>query len=327
MEKHSDHIKDADTSHWVQTLAPVWARPFLQLARYDRPIGFWLLVIPCWAGMALANLDQSWNWVDLWLAILFGVGALLMRGAGCTYNDILDRDLDAKVARTRNRPLVIGTITLRQAIWFLVAQGAFGFAVWLCLPDIAKWVAISALPLVALYPVMKRITWWPQAWLGLTFNWGALVGFVAVSGELTSPALWLYAGLACWTLGYDTIYAHQDREDDALIGVKSTARLFGKHSKWAIAVIYFICLGLLMLAGITQAGSLEVDLQKQADYAVFLATGLLTLNLSNQAFNTDFDDADKCLKAFRSNQRFGIEYVILLALAPLLMTLLIQMQA
>ena len=269
MTDKSDHIADADRRNWVTIYAPKSIQPYLQLARFDRPIGFWLLAIPCWAGIALSRLDQSWVWSDLKFALLFGLGAIAMRGAGCTYNDILDRDLDAKVSRTQNRPLPGGAITLRQAYWFLGLQLFVGFVVWLFLPVLAKQISLAAIILVVLYPFMKRITYWPQAWLGLTFNAGALVGYATISGEISNAAVLLYAGLAFWTLGYDTIYAHQDREDDALIGIKSTARLFGKHSKIAVGLIYFICLGLLMFAGNSQANSIAEELQRQALYAGF----------------------------------------------------------
>ncbi|VAV92632.1 4-hydroxybenzoate polyprenyltransferase, partial [hydrothermal vent metagenome] len=200
MQQSFDHIADAGARNWVVRLAPIGARPFLQLARYDRPIGFWLLLIPCYAGMALARLDQGWQWSDLGYAGLFLLGALAMRGAGCTYNDILDRDLDAKVSRTANRPLASGAVTPKQAVLFLVAQLSIGFLIWLLLPVIAKQIALAAIPLVALYPLMKRITWWPQAWLGLTFNWGVLVGYASLQGALDVTAGIYYAGFAFWTL-------------------------------------------------------------------------------------------------------------------------------
>jgi len=326
MNTKPDHIADANRSNWVQTYAPFWARPYLQLARYDRPIGFWLLAIPCWAGIALARLDQSWQWSDLKFAILFWIGALAMRGAGCTYNDILDRDLDAKVTRTASRPLASGILSVRQGFAFLGLQIFVGALVWLTLPTMAKWIAITALPLVALYPIMKRITWWPQAWLGLTFNWGALVGYATISGQISASALLLFAGLAFWTLGYDTIYAHQDREDDALIGVKSTARLFGSYSKWAIGIIYFIGLALLFLAGNAQVETLALHLQKPGLYGVVLATGMLAMNLSKQAFSTDFSNSEQCLAVFKSNRNTGIVYVALLALGPIMLSWLAQMQ-
>ncbi len=327
MNENPDHILDAATGNRLMNIAPRQYRPYLQLARFDRPIGFWLLLLPCWAAMALARLDQAWVWHDAILAGLFAIGAVVMRGAGCTYNDILDRDLDAKVIRTKARPLANNTLNVRQAIGFLLFQLFVGLLVWLCLPGPAKMVSLAALPLVALYPLMKRFTWWPQAWLGLTFNWGALVGFVAIRGEITSVAILFYLGLAFWTLGYDTIYAHQDREDDALIGIKSTARLFGKHSKGAIGAIYFICIALLLLASLQHVSALPLALQRQGQYAVLLATGLFAMNLSNQAFATDFNNPDQCLAVFKKNKRFGLEYTALLALAPLLMSALLSWQA
>ncbi len=327
MATKPDHIADANLGNWVERYAPVSMRPYLQLARYDRPIGFWLLAIPCWAGIAMARLDQSWQWTDLKFAVLFGVGALAMRGAGCTYNDILDRDLDAQVTRTASRPLASGALSLRQGFGFLALQIFVGALVWLSLPGVAKWIALAALPLVALYPLMKRITWWPQAWLGLTFNWGALVAYAVIAGQISASALLLFTGLALWTLGYDTIYAHQDREDDALIGVKSTARLFGKSSKWAIGLIYFLALSLLFIAGSIEAESLAPSLQKPALYAVVLSTGLLAMNLANQAFSTNFDDPDQCLLVFKSNRTAGVSYVALLSLGPILLQTLIEMQS
>jgi len=219
-------IADSAPKGWVER-APQPLRPYLRLARYDRPIGFWLLGAPGWFGVALANVDATLHASDACIALLIAIGAVAMRGAGCTYNDIVDRDLDAQVARTADRPLAAGTVTLRAAWIFLLAQCAVGLGVLLALPRPAQLIALLALPLVAGYPFMKRITWFPQAWLGLTFNWAVLVGFAASAGEIRAEVLVAYAGLAVWTFGYDTIYAHQDREDDALVGVKSTARFFG----------------------------------------------------------------------------------------------------
>lgn len=310
------HIADAQSGNWVERHAPGSWRPYLQLARYDRPVGFWLLGLPCAFGMALARLDQSWQWSDLALLILFAIGALAMRGAGCTWNDILDRDLDAKVARTAQRPLPAGLVTLKQAILFMGGQLLVGLIVLLLLPRAAQLMALGSIPLVALYPLMKRITWWPQAWLGLTFNWGVLVAYVAITGAVHVPLLVVYAGLVFWTLGYDTIYALQDAEDDALIGVKSTARLFGRHSRTAVTILYFICLGLLMVGGSQQALTLAPDLQRPAQYGVLVATIFFALNLSNQAFRTEFDKPAHCLAAFKANTRAGLEYAALLAIAP-----------
>ncbi len=218
---------DAVEISWLQTL-PTRVRPLLSLSRIDRPVGIWLLALPCWIGLAFARIPDGLAWIDLWWAALFGVGAIFMRGAGCTWNDITDREIDAKVARTAARPLPSGSIKLRDACVWLGVQVFAGFLVWLCLPFDAKIIAVLALPLVAAYPFMKRITFWPQSWLGLTFNWGVPVA-AATATELGLPAIVLFFALALWTIAYDTIYALEDREDDALIGVKSTARLFGRH--------------------------------------------------------------------------------------------------
>jgi 4-hydroxybenzoate polyprenyltransferase len=199
------------------------------LARLDRPVGIWLLYLPCVIGLAFQRLSSGLFLADLAWAALFFIGAAAMRGAGCTWNDITDREFDAKVARTAQRPIPSGAVTVKQAYMFLLAQLAAGFLVWLMLPGDAKITALLALPLVAVYPYAKRVTWWPQAWLGLTFNWGVLVG-AATASLITGPAYVLYFGLGLWTIAYDTIYALQDREDDALIGVRSTARLFGKRA-------------------------------------------------------------------------------------------------
>ncbi len=219
---------DAVTSPLFANL-PAHARPYLSLARIDRPVGIWLLLLPCWIGLAFMAIPEGLQWIDLWWAILFGIGAIAMRGAGCTWNDITDREIDAKVARTAARPIPSGQITLRNAYIFLAAQLFIGFLVWLCLPTAAKIMAFLAIPLVAAYPFMKRITFWPQAWLGLTFNWGILVA-ATTTGSLGFSVLVLFSSMALWTIAYDTIYALQDREDDALIGVKSTARLFGARA-------------------------------------------------------------------------------------------------
>jgi 4-hydroxybenzoate polyprenyltransferase len=220
----------ADTAlpGWLGSLPAAW-RPYAMLARLDRPVGIWLLFLPCVIGLAFQRLSSGLFLADLAWAALFFIGAAAMRGAGCTWNDITDREFDAKVARTAQRPIPSGAVTVKQAYMFLAAQLAAGFLVWLMLPGDAKITALLALPLVAVYPYAKRVTWWPQAWLGLTFNWGVLVGAASAS-LITGPVYVLYFGLGLWTIAYDTIYALQDREDDALIGVRSTARLFGKRA-------------------------------------------------------------------------------------------------
>ena len=318
MEDDHQSIADAIPRGWVDTRAPHQWRPFLRLARYDRPIGFWLLAIPCWIGMALAHLGQAWTLHEGVLALAFWVGALAMRGAGCTYNDIVDRDLDAQVSRTARRPIASGAVSVKTAWAFLLLQCLVGLGVLIILPTTARLVALAAIPLILGYPYMKRITYWPQAWLGLTFNWGVLVGYVAIEGTITTPLLLAYAGLFFWTLGYDTIYAHQDKEDDALIGVKSTARLFGRHTKNALFVIYAAALILLALAGIAQTSLLET-----ADQAIIVGSWLPTLLfaffLAEQITRTNFNDANACLRAFKQNKTAGLVYVITLALSPALL--------
>ena len=285
---------DAVRGSWVAR-APAFARPYLQLSRYDRPAGFWLLGLPCLIGMALARAPADFVPGDAWLAALFIIGAVAMRGAGCTYNDILDRDIDAKVARTALRPLPSGAVTLKQAWMWLLAQCGVGLAVLLCLPDIAKLVALGAIPMVALYPLMKRITWWPQVWLGLTFNWGVLVAAAATQGEITQADALLYGALIFWTLGYDTIYAIQDREDDALIGVKSTALRFGQHIKSATSVIYALCITLAALAGYIAAGW----------YGAAAVTPF-ALHLIQQAIRLDPANGGRALQLFRANRDAGL---------------------
>jgi len=285
---------DAVRGSWVGR-APAFARPYLQLSRYDRPVGFWLLALPCLIGLVLARIPAGLVAEDGWLALLFVIGAVAMRGAGCTYNDILDRDIDAKVARTALRPLPSGAVTLKQAWVWLMAQCAAGLAVLLALPDFAKLVALCAIPMVALYPLMKRITWWPQVWLGLTFNWGALVAPAAIRGEI-DPADWLlYTSLVLWTLGYDTIYAIQDREDDALIGVRSTARRFGGRIRPAVAIIYVCCSALCASAAYLAAGWPGIAL-----------TAPFAMHLALQAVRLDPGNGGRALMLFRANREAGL---------------------
>ena len=240
-------VADA-TGNWVDTLAPRWSRPYLRLARLDRPIGSWLLLIPCWWSAALAaGISHHLSRLPLVVALFF-VGAFAMRGAGCTWNDITDRDLDAKVERTRSRPIPAGQVSVPQALVFLVVQALIGLLVLLQFNRFAVATGIASLAIVAVYPFMKRITWWPQVVLGLAFSWGALMGFAVILGRIDAVALLLYAGSIAWVIGYDTIYAHQDAEDDALIGVKSTARLFGAHTHRALIVFYALAVVLIGVA-------------------------------------------------------------------------------
>ncbi len=282
---------DIRSGGWIERRAPAALRPFLRLARLDRPIGTWLLLFPCWWGVALA----SPGWPNPLLLLSFAIGAVVMRGAGCTYNDIVDRDLDARVERTRARPLPSGAVTLRGAALFLALQLVVGFLILLTFNRITIVLGIASLALVFTYPFMKRVTWWPQAFLGLTFNWGALLGWSAVTGGLAPPPLLLYAGAVAWTIGYDTIYAHQDREDDALIGVRSTARLFGAASPRWIALFYALALSGFGAAG--AAANLDWPF-----WAALIAAGL---QLASQARGLGVDDPADCLARFRSNRWVG----------------------
>ena len=240
------HIKDSDKGHWVNR-SPQSIRPYLQLSRLDRPVGYWLLALPGWIGLAFASLSHGFATSDLKWAVLILIGAIAMRGAGCTYNDIVDQDLDRQVERTALRPLPAGTVTTKQAWIWLLAQCAIGLVVLVCLPRLAQIISLCSIPLVAAYPFMKRITWWPQLWLGLTFNWAVLVAYTAKTETVSLPLLILYTGLIFWTIGYDTIYACQDIEDDMKIGVKSTARRFGKRVKLGVAISYLMFFALVIL--------------------------------------------------------------------------------
>ena len=232
------------TGNWVDRLAPSRTRPYLRLARLDRPIGAWLLLLPCWWSAGLAAVGAGAH-VDFAHVVLFFIGAFAMRGAGCTWNDIVDRDLDRRVERTRSRPIPSGQVSVAAAAAFLVLQALVGLAVLLQFNRFAVYTGIASLAIVAVYPFMKRFTYWPQVALGLAFSWGALMGWAAKFGRLDWPALLLYAGSISWVIGYDTIYAHQDREDDALVGVKSTALLFGARTKPMLGVFYALAVVLL----------------------------------------------------------------------------------
>ena len=281
----------ADTAlpGWLESLPAGW-RPYAMLARLDRPVGIWLLFLPCIIGLAFQRLSGGLFLADLAWAALFLIGAAAMRGAGCTWNDITDRDFDARVSRTALRPIPSGAVTLKQAYTFLLVQLGIGFGVWLLLPGDARITALLALPLVAVYPFAKRVTWWPQAWLGLTFNWGVLVG-AATASVITGPVYILYFGLVLWTVAYDTIYALQDREDDALIGVRSTARLFGKRAVLISFCFHMGAAALIALAAmINDAGRIGAFTA-----LVFLVHGLgQTMTLKTQGEKA-------ALLVFRSN--------------------------
>jgi 4-hydroxybenzoate polyprenyltransferase len=297
---------DAVPASWVEHASP-HLQPWLRLARLDRPIGTWLLLWPCIFGLMLgaaADERRFLDWRDVYYVILFAIGAAVMRGAGCTFNDIVDRDIDAAVARTAGRPIPSGAITARQAAIFLVAQCLVGLTILLQFNWFAVALGAASLLLVAAYPFMKRITWWPQAWLGLTFNWGALLGFAAQTGRLDAGDAMLYAGLIFWTLGYDTIYAHQDKDDDELIGVKSTARLFGNDTRKWVLRFYAIAFTLILAAGFTEHTGWPFAV-------VMLAAGA---HMLWQVKTLDIDSAGNCLALFRSNRETGA----LIALAFLL---------
>jgi len=300
-------IKDSVIGGWVERM-PESVRPYLRLSRYDRPIGFWLLALPGWIGLAFAALGYGFTWSDLKWAVLISIGAVAMRGAGCTYNDIVDRDLDAQVERTALRPLPAGTLTVTQAWIWLALQCLVGLAVLAFFPLLAQIIAISSLALVAAYPFMKRITYWPQAWLGLTFNWAVLVAYVAKTGELGLPLFLLYAGLVFWTIGYDTVYACQDTEDDALIGVKSTARLFGDRVKLGVGAAYFICAVLIALA-LIYADDLLIR------YIVLLSP--FAAHLFWQVFKLDLNNDVLSLRIFKSNRTAALLLILTLSLPGL----------
>ena len=284
---------DIPRGNWLDRFAPPVTRPYARLMRLDRPIGTWLLLLPGWWALAIPMPDGAWPSI-LWVA-LFGIGAILMRGAGCVINDFFDRDFDARVARTADRPLASGAVSLRAALVFLAALLAVSLAILLQFNGFAIAVGALSLLLVVPYPLMKRITWWPQAWLGLTFNWGALVGWTAVTGELAWPAIALYAAGVLWTLGYDTIYAHQDKEDDILIGVKSTALRLGDATKPWLFGFYITAMVLIIYAGVLA--------QLPAIY--FWALIPCGVHLLWQAWRVNINDPADCMAKFRSNRDFG----------------------
>lgn len=295
-------VFDAPSGHWVYRTLPNWLWPYAQLARWDRPIGWWLLLWPCWWATALAASAGAKVGDPFWSVLpspyhlaLFLIGAIAMRGAGCTYNDLADEDIDNKVARTRSRPLPSGQVTRKQAKIFLVLQALAGLAVVLQFNFFTIVLAIGSLVIVAIYPFMKRITNWPQLVLGLAFSWGALVGWSAHFGSLDWPAVLLYAGSILWVIGYDTIYAHQDKEDDALVGVHSTARLFGSRTREALMVLYGGALGLFL-------GAFAVAEVPMPAVAGLLAAGA---HMYRQIMTLDIDNPTECLRLFKSNTIVG----------------------
>ena len=283
------------TGNWVDTLAPAAVRPYLRLARLDRPIGSWLLLLPCWwsaglAGMHAGHLPSGWH------VLLFFIGAFAMRGAGCTWNDLVDRELDARVERTRSRPIPSGQVTVTQAAAFLLLQALVGLSVLLQFNGFTVLCGLASLAVVAIYPFMKRITYWPQIVLGLAFSWGALMGWPAAFARLDWPPLVLYLGSICWVIAYDTIYAHQDREDDLLIGIKSTALLFQHNTRPMLASFYAASVLLIGTAGLMAGGG-----------AVFvIGIAAFAAHLGWQVWQLDVDDPAHCLMLFKSNRDAGL---------------------
>ena len=293
--KDTGPVADAVKKHWVDTSLPSSLRPFARLARWERPIGWWLLLWPCWWSAALAAIAAGQGWPNPWHLALFFIGAVAMRGAGCTYNDLVDVDIDAKVERTRSRPIPAGQVTRLQAKAFLFLQALVGLIVLLQFNTYSIVLGIVSLLPVAIYPFMKRFTNWPQLFLGLAFSWGAFMGWAAEFGSLGWAPVFLYAGGICWTIGYDTIYAHQDKEDDALVGVKSTARLFGERTKPALIVLYALATLLFATAAV----------MADAGPAAFIGILAGVIHLGWQIVTLDIDDGDQCLRLFRSNGTYG----------------------
>ena len=330
----SERLPDAPRQNWVDRSAPEALKPWLKLGRFDRPIGIWLLLIPCWQGIALAmeQYRATPGLYELWLVVGFALGAVLMRAAGCAFNDVVDRDIDRQVARTADRPVASGRVSVKQAMAFIAVCCLASLAILLTLPVTAIWLGVGSLALVAAYPFMKRITWWPQAWLGLTFNWGALMGFaaalplaaaallppdiagefrpfwwqlgearpsghaVALAPQVYVPAVLLYLGGVFWTLGYDTIYALQDIEDDAMVGVKSSARRLGGGVKVGVAIFYGLAAVFAMAAGAS------------AGLGPIFAVGALAYagHLAWQVRRLKADDPAMALNLFKSNLEAGL---------------------
>lgn len=308
-------VADAVKGNWVDQWAPAATRPYLRLSRADRPIGTWLLLIPCWWGIALAALGDGFRAWDLWLALSCAAGAFLMRGAGCTWNDITDRKIDAEVARTRSRPLPSGSVSVRQALVWMVVQAFLAALILFSYNGLAIGLGAGSLVLVAIYPFAKRFTWWPQVFLGLAFNWGALLAYAAHAGQLSLSAVLMYLAGISWTLFYDTIYAHQDKEDDALIGVKSTARLFGDSSrKW---------LFLFMVIAVSLMAAAIVTIELPPHRVLGLTVALMGVwgfgwHLAWQLRGLKIDDPDSCMMMFRANRDAGLIAGLFLAIAGFL---------
>ncbi|SFH43385.1 4-hydroxybenzoate polyprenyltransferase [Palleronia marisminoris] len=313
-EATKGQVADAVKGNWVDHLAPPATRPYLRLSRADRPIGTWLLLLPCWWGLLLAAAaDSRFGLQGLWIAAGCALGAFLMRGAGCTWNDITDREIDASVARTRSRPIPSGAVSPKQALAWLVAQSLVAFCILLTFNLNAILLGVLSLLPVAVYPFAKRFTWWPQVFLGLAFNWGALLAWTAMHGALAWPAVVLYLAGIAWTLFYDTIYAYQDAEDDVLIGVKSTARLFGDRPKpWLRGFMVAACLlmTVAVVLALADTNILTLVLALGAPWA-------MGWHMAWQLSRFDHEDTQTCLNLFRANRDTGLLAALFLALAML----------
>jgi 4-hydroxybenzoate polyprenyltransferase len=294
--ERSSQVADAPLKNWVDRYAPEPARPYLRLARLDRPIGVWLLLLPCWWAVGLAEVAQERPYPSLLLLALFAIGAVVMRASGCAYNDFIDRDYDAQVARTASRPIPSGQVAPVEALAFAIVCAFAGFVVLIQFNAFTIQLGIASLLLVAVYPFLKRYTYWPQIALGLAFNWGALVGWSAVTGSLALPALLLYCGSVLWTIGYDTIYAHQDKEDDLMVGLKSTAIRFGDDTMTWVGGLYAGAVILWLAAGFFAGTHL----------IYFTAIVLASLQMAWQVMTLDIADAQNCLRRFRSNRDVGL---------------------
>ena len=308
-------VADAVDANWVDRFAPAWLRPWARLSRWDRPVGTWLLLIPCWWGLGLAGATDGFVFGDIWIGLGCALGAVLMRGAGCTWNDFTDRAIDGQVARTRSRPLPSGQVTPKGALAWMGLQALLAFGILLTFNWFTVFLGVVALVPVAFYPFAKRITWWPQVFLGIAFNWGALLGWSAHFGSLSSAPVWLYAAGIAWTLFYDTIYAHQDREDDALVGVKSTALLFATSTgKWLFGFLVASVL-FMAFAAIQALGNQHSPIPMLAALAGCWGFGW---HLAWQLRRLDIDNAERCLMLFRSNRDAGLIAAVAFGVAAFL---------
>lgn len=315
MPEPAGRVADATDRNWVDRFAPMPTRPYLRLSRADRPIGTWLLYLPCLWALALAVLaTNTFTPFAIWIIAGCGIGAFLMRGAGCTWNDITDRDIDGSVARTRSRPIPSGQVSVKGAVVWMIVQALVAFLILISFPPFAIGLGILALLPVAIYPFAKRFTWWPQVFLGLAFNWGALLAWAAHTGSIGPAPVVLYLAGIAWTLFYDTIYAYQDAEDDALIGVKSTARLFGDNARLWLRLFLTICVILFGAAVIFAA-------HERSILSLVIALGgpwAMGWHLTWQLQRFDADDNDRLMHIFRSNRDAGLIPLPFFAVAYLL---------